>query len=45
MPIELYPLTALFSIALGAHGYRKGSLDFSGAIAAVLVGYLTLGQP
>jgi hypothetical protein len=45
MPIEPYGLTALVSVALGLHGFRKGSLDVSGAIAAALAGYLTLGQP
>ncbi|GAA99393.1 hypothetical protein E5Q_06090 [Mixia osmundae IAM 14324] len=40
----LYPGTAALASFLGAHGYRKGSLSTSGAIAAALLGYITLAN-
>ncbi|OCF37543.1 hypothetical protein I316_00669 [Kwoniella heveanensis BCC8398] len=41
----LYPGAALIATTLGLHGYRKGSLSLSGAIAAFLVGYGHLANP
>ncbi|WVQ97847.1 hypothetical protein IAU59_004962 [Kwoniella sp. CBS 9459] len=41
----LYPGAALVATTLGLHGYRKGSLSSSGAIAAFLVGYGHLANP
>lgn len=41
--VELYPATAALALLLGGHGYRKGSLSWSGAVAASLLGYLCLG--
>lgn len=43
MPI--YPGAAFIATALGVHGYRKGSLSQSGAIAAFFVGYGHLANP
>ncbi|WVF70036.1 hypothetical protein IAT40_004823 [Kwoniella sp. CBS 6097] len=41
----LYPGAAAIATTLGLHGYRKGSLSLSGAIAAFLVGYGHLANP
>ncbi|EIW68749.1 hypothetical protein TREMEDRAFT_44556 [Tremella mesenterica DSM 1558] len=41
----LYPGGALIAVGLAGHGYRKGSLSPSGAIAALLVGYGHLANP
>ena len=43
--MDLYPVAALIALALALHGYRKGSLSDSGAVAAFLVGYLHLANP
>lgn len=43
MPV--YPGAAFIATALGVHGYRKGSLSQSGAIAAFFVGYGHLANP
>lgn len=42
---SLYPVPLLIATALAAHGLRKGSLAFSGAVAALLVGYFHLACP
>lgn len=42
---SLYPGAALIAVGMGLHGYRKGSLSTSGAIAATLVGYGHLANP
>ncbi|GFZ49225.1 hypothetical protein JCM24511_06975 [Saitozyma sp. JCM 24511] len=42
---ELYPGAALIATGLSLHGYRKGSLSRSGAIAAWVVGYGHLANP
>lgn len=42
---SLYPGAALIATGLSLHGYRKGSLSLSGAIAAWLVGYGHLANP
>lgn len=42
---SLYPIPLLIATLLAAHGLRKGSLSFSGAIAAFLVGYFHLACP
>ncbi|WVR04456.1 hypothetical protein IAU60_001459 [Kwoniella sp. DSM 27419] len=42
---RIYPGAALVATTLGLHGYRKGSLSQSGAIAAFLVGYGHLANP
>ncbi|WVO18503.1 hypothetical protein L204_106220 [Cryptococcus depauperatus] len=41
----IYPEAALVASFLGIHGYRKGSLSRSGAIAAFVVGYGHLANP
>jgi hypothetical protein len=41
----LYPVPLLIATLLAAHGLRKGSLAFSGAVAAFLVGYFHLACP
>jgi uncharacterized membrane protein len=41
----LYPIPLLIATLLAAHGLRKGSLSFSGAVAAFLVGYFHLACP
>ena len=40
-----YPGSLLLAIALGGHGLRKGSLSLDGAIAAAVLGFLTLAAP
>jgi uncharacterized membrane protein len=42
---ELYPGAALIATGLSLHGYRKGSLSRSGAIAAWVVGYGHVANP
>ncbi len=42
---SLYPLSALAAAGLGLHGFRSGSLNPSGAIAAAAFGYSTLANP
>lgn len=42
---SLYPVPLLIATVLAAHGLRKGSLSFSGAVAALLVGYFHLACP
>jgi uncharacterized membrane protein len=42
--MPLYPGAGLLALALAAHGWRKGSLNTSGAIAAALSGYLALAN-
>jgi len=44
-PFKTYPLTLFLAIALGAHGYRKGSLNASGALTASLLGFACLASP
>lgn len=39
------PVSAALSVLLGLHGLRSGSLDVSGALAAIVAGDLTLGVP
>nr|XP_031861928.1 uncharacterized protein CI109_002758 [Kwoniella shandongensis]KAA5529000.1 hypothetical protein CI109_002758 [Kwoniella shandongensis] len=41
----LYPVAAILATTLGLHGYRKGSLSSSGAVAAFVVGYGHLANP
>ncbi|KAK8846776.1 hypothetical protein IAR55_005864 [Kwoniella newhampshirensis] len=41
----LYPSAAIIATTLGLHGYRKGSLSLSGAVAAFLVGYGHMANP
>ena len=42
---SLYPIPLLIATLLATHGLRKGSLSFSGAVAAFLVGYFHLACP
>ncbi|PWN92963.1 hypothetical protein FA10DRAFT_273710 [Acaromyces ingoldii] len=42
---KVYPVALALAILLSLHGYRKGSLAVSGALAAFTVGYLTLANP
>ncbi|BEJ04785.1 hypothetical protein CcaverHIS641_0206020 [Cutaneotrichosporon cavernicola] len=42
---NLYPGAALVATGLAGHGYRKGSLSSSGAIAAWIAGYPHLANP
>ena len=42
---SLYPLSAVTAAGLGLHGFRSGSLNWSGAIAAAAFGYSTLANP
>ncbi|UZJ55362.1 hypothetical protein CBS101457_004682 [Exobasidium rhododendri] len=42
---QAHPLALLAALLLSLHGYRKGSLSSSGAVAAFFVGYLTLANP
>lgn len=42
---SLYPGSLLTATGLALHGYRKGSLSRSGAIAAFCVGYGHLAGP
>lgn len=44
-PSTTYLSALLISVALAAHGLRKGSLSNSGAIAAFMVGYGHLANP
>ena len=45
MPLMLRQLTSLaVALALGGRGYAKGSLSWSGGIAAVFVGWFTFAQ-
>lgn len=43
--MSVYPGAAFIATALGVHGYRKGSLSQSGAIAAFSIGYGHLANP
>lgn len=43
--LQAYPFSILVALLLASHGYRKGSLSTSGAIAAFFIGYLTLACP
>lgn len=43
--VQVYPLALLVAVALSLHGYRKGSLSPSGAVAALVIGYATLANP
>lgn len=43
--VTLYPGSAGLALLLGTHGLRKGSLAPSGAIAATVLGFLTLACP
>lgn len=43
--LNLHPIALGLATLLAAHGYRKGSLSTSGAIAAFLIGYLTMANP
>ena len=43
--IQLYPGAALTASILAGHGFKKGSLSTSGAIAAWIVGYGHLANP
>jgi uncharacterized membrane protein len=45
MARTLYPIPLLIATLLAAHGLNKGSLSFSGAVAAFLVGYFHLACP
>ncbi|KAL7414545.1 integral membrane protein DUF92-domain-containing protein [Mrakia frigida] len=40
----LHPIALLIATALAAHGFRKGSLSRSGAVAAFLSGYFSLAN-
>ena len=42
---SLYPGAALIATGLSLHGYKKGSLSLSGAVAAWCVGYGHLANP
>lgn len=42
--IKLFPGALVISLLFSAHGFRKGSLDTSGAFAAFAVGYLSLAN-
>jgi uncharacterized membrane protein len=42
---NIYPGAAAIATLLSLHGYRKGSLSLSGAIAAWLTGYIHLATP
>lgn len=43
--MTIYPGAAAIATLLAGHGYKKGSLSASGAIAAWLVGYGHLANP
>jgi uncharacterized membrane protein len=43
--LTLYPGAAAVATVLAGHGYHKGSLSASGAVAAWLVGYGHLANP
>lgn len=43
--MQLYPVAFVIAILLASHGFRKGSLSLSGALAAFIVGYLSLANP
>lgn len=42
---KVYPIAFVLATLLSLHGYRKGSLAVSGALAAFAVGYATLANP
>lgn len=42
--LQFHPFAAVLALALGLHGFRKGSLSLDGAVAAFISGYLTLGN-
>ncbi|KAK0537316.1 hypothetical protein OC842_001686 [Tilletia horrida] len=42
---SLYPVAALLTVLIAAHGWRKGSLSVSGALGALIAGYGTLANP
>jgi uncharacterized protein (TIGR00297 family) len=37
-----HAVAASIALSIGGHGYRKGSLDASGALTALIVGYITV---
>ena len=43
--MTIYPGAAAIATLLAGHGYKKGSLSASGAIAAWLIGYGHLANP
>lgn len=42
--VAIHPIALIISLLFSSHGYRKGSLNKSGAIAAGLVGYASLAN-
>lgn len=42
--VDLFPGAFVIASAFSYHGFRKGSLDKSGALAAFAVGYLSLAN-
>lgn len=43
--VNIYPLALGLALVLAAHGYRKGSLNKSGSLCALIIGYITMGNP
>ncbi|MCO5566024.1 hypothetical protein L7F22_019699 [Adiantum nelumboides] len=43
--MQLYPFALVIATLMASHGFRKGSLSFSGALAAFAVGYISLANP